>query len=206
MQPLQAEPTTPQEPPAEPLVLSPQAPEPPKARGKAKPKAQTPTPEPQIITLSPAEYAASCAIKNDPDLARICKSVDQLAVDLVKGCPLVDVADVIRGELGPYLRTDKGRANRYTDGNAFLLRNIRKKQTEQAERQASMVQYAKPPPRPIPPPPPMHPMVAEESRKAGELIKQNPHLSLRELFGNVGRPFPSTDDEPADADNDLVNA
>lgn len=189
MQPLQAEPTTPHEQPTEPLVLSSQLPEPPKTRGKAKPKVQVPTPEPRTVTLSPAEYAASCAIKNDPDLARICKNIDQLAVDLVNGCPLVDVADVIRGELGPYLRTDKGRANRYTDGNAFLLRNIRKKQAEQSERQASMVQYAKPPPRSVPPPPPLHPMVEAGAREAREMMEQNPNMSLRELldFGSVGR-------------------
>ncbi len=157
-----------QEPKApEAFALAPVAPEPPKAKGKAKPK--TPAPEQRVITLSPAEQLAVNAIQNDPDLLRICKNIEQLAVDLVIGCPLVDVADVIRGELGPYLRTNKGRANRYTDGNAFLLRNIRKKQTEQSKKQASMVQYAPATPkRPVP----LAPLPSKETLEGAERARQ----------------------------------
>lgn len=38
------------------------------------------------------------------------------------------------------------------------------------------------PKRSVPPPPPLHPMVAEEARKFGELMDQNPHMNLRELL------------------------
>lgn len=131
---------TTQEPKApEPFALAPVAPEAPKAKSKAKPKA--PEPEQRVITLLPTEQLAVDAIRNDPDLVRICKNVEQLAVDLVNCAPLVDVALEIRG-LGAYLRTDKGRKKRYTDGNGYLLNNIGRKQAEQSERQASMPHYA----------------------------------------------------------------
>jgi hypothetical protein len=179
------------DPPALALTPSPQAAKSPK--GKAKPKSAALPPEQRVIALSPAEQAAVSAIRNDPDLARICKNVEQLAVDLVNCAPLVDVALEIRG-LGAYLRTDKGRAKRYTDGNGYLLNNIGRKQNEQRERQASMPQYVAPPPepkRPVPPPPPPHPMVqaAIDRRMASD-----EPIDLLSLCKRVGNPFRDLDE------------
>jgi hypothetical protein len=179
------------DPPALALTPSPQAAKSPK--GKVKPKSAALPPEQRVIALSPAEQAAVSAIRNDPDLARICKNVEQLAVDLVNCAPLVDVALEIRG-LGAYLRTDKGRAKRYTDGNGYLLNNIGRKQNEQRERQASMPQYVAPPPepkRPVPPPPPPHPMVqaAIDRRMASD-----EPIDLLSLCKRVGNPFRDLDE------------
>jgi hypothetical protein len=112
---------------------------------------------------------------------------------LVNCAPLVDVALEIRG-LGAYLRTDKGRAKRYTDGNGYLLNNIGRKQNEQRERQASMPQYVAPPPepkRPVPPPPPPHPMVqaAIDRRMACD-----EPIDLLSLCKRVGNPFRDLDE------------
>jgi hypothetical protein len=178
------------------LLLTPApTPEAPKAKSKTKPKA--PAPEQRVITLSPAEQAAVGAIRNDPDLLRICKNVEQLAVDLVNCAPLVDVALELRG-LGAYMRTDKGRAKRYSDGNGYLLNNIQRKQAEQAQRQADMPQFveAPKPPRPYAPAPPMHPMVAAGAARAAERRARGELPDLTKLF-DIGMRTPQTIDELA---------
>jgi hypothetical protein len=124
--------------------------------GKARrSKPATPPPLPTVTDLTPVERATVGAIKADETLSRICRNVEMLARDLVRVAPLVDVVQEIRS-LGAYTRTPKGLAKRYTDGNALLLGCIRRKQEEQAERQAQMGQFAQParqaPRQPAPPP------------------------------------------------------
>jgi hypothetical protein len=186
-----------QAPIPEPFMLA-APPEPPKSKAKSKARPKPPIPEQKIITLSPAEQAAVDAIRKDPNLICICKNVEQLAVDLVNCAPLIDVAVEIRG-LGAYLRTDKGRSKRYTDGNGYLLNNIGRKQNEQRERQASMPQYVapvKPPPRPVPPPPPLHPMVEAGAKRAAERMARGEIPNFDKLF-NVGLRTPEPIDSAA---------
>jgi len=161
-----------------------------KSIGKTKSKAPVSPPEPRIIQLSPAHQAALGSIRRDPDLARICRNHEQLAVDLVDGAPLVDVALKIT-QLGVWHRNAKFP---YRDGNKFLTRNIFKEQGEQAERQASMPKYvsvAEEPKRPVPPPPPPHPMV----QAAIDRRMQDPNEpDLLSLCKRVGNPFADFDE------------
>jgi hypothetical protein len=145
---------------------------------------------PIVVQLSHAEHAVIQAIKADQDLVRMCRNVEQLAVDLVRCAPLVDVALEVQ-KAGRWLRSDRGAAAKRKDGNRFLANWMDRQQSEQAERQANAVQYAAPPvePRqPAPPPPPPHPLVLEGAAEARRRREAGETFDLRKAF-KVGHQF-----------------
>lgn len=66
------------------------------------------------------------AIVGDESLAPIVKNPARLARDLVLLCPAIDIVGEVRA-LGAWLRLP---GHRKSDGNAFLLRNLKRKQDE----------------------------------------------------------------------------
>lgn len=114
--------------------------------------------------LTDAERRVHGAIVGDPDLAAITREPGWLARDLVASAPLVDVVLEVRA-LGAYLRQNR---KRYTDGNAYLLRNIARKQREAAERGAPPPATAAPPRDVRPAGPPRTPPVPGHIARAAE--------------------------------------
>lgn len=121
-------------------------------KGQAKKPRAKPAPLADLSPddLSPAERRVLEIIAADPSLAPICQSPARLAQDLVLMAPLVDVALELRG-LAAHTRKP---GKRYTDGNAYLQNNIRRKQNEAAALGLPAPAPEAPRPKFCPPPPP----------------------------------------------------
>jgi type IV secretory pathway VirB10-like protein len=130
--------------------------------------------------LSPAERKVHEVICSDPDLAAITRDPAWLARDLLAAAPLVDVAHEVRS-LAAYLRQNR---KRYTDGNAYLLRNVSRKQRDAAERAPAPA-----PPREVraphrtPPVPPHIARAAERDVREGRVPKLEEIMRTLEKLG-----------------------
>lgn len=151
--------------------------------------------------MTPSERRVLEVITADPDLVAICREPSWLARDLVGTAPLVDVAQEVRA-LGAYLRQAR---KRYTDGNAYLLRNVARKQREQREARDNQDAAPRPaagPPRdeerPRPPrrPPPVPRAIAEAVER--DLAAGVPRPSMADVMGKLARVgrWCSTHSEP----------
>jgi hypothetical protein len=164
-------------------------------RSRKKAPAAPPSPL-ELASLDPRERAAHDAIARDPSLSVICSNLPQLAQDLSRQAPLVDLPVEIAG-LGAWLRANPSRAKK--DGDAFLVRNIGRKQRELSEagvRPPS--QPASPatspqagPPRPPPAAPPPRPEIAAKLREGGPAEGR----SLGSIVAGVGRRLPPAEGE-----------
>jgi hypothetical protein len=146
-------------------------------RGRAAPRAPL-----QAAELSGLERAVHDAILGDPSLAPICRDVPQLARDLLVSAPKVDVLGEVRS-LGVWLRANPSRAK--TNGNAFLVRNIGRKQRE-AAGEGPAAGAASPAPAPAAAPPAVPPPRKEILEGAAALAGRKPG-ALGDLFKGVGR-------------------
>ena len=110
-------------------TASPPPPPPPRPPAGAK-NSKAPKPDVPIAALTADEAKVHAAIVGDESLAPIVKNPARLARDLVLLCPAIDIVSEVRA-LGAWLRLP---GNRKSDGNAFLLRNLKRKQDEAPRR------------------------------------------------------------------------